>query len=499
LVVTDHVMRLVAALLAASLVLTAWSDASQAWDVGYYHLPFAARLVGIIDSQSYVFTPLNQARFDGYPKLAEWLQGILWKVTGRAESANYVSLGSLFFFAWWLRRTFRVSAAYTLIACLAIPLVQTHAASAYVDLPANVGLTIVILIAYRHVTLRSIPSKAEWAFAVAAAAFAANIKFQLVPIVALSLVGLAFITLRQCHRKLRAACLIGACIPIVFMTPLVNLLRFHNPVWPVQLRLFGRSLPFVEEAYASSPEWLASLPRPVRWCASLSEFGLAPIASHNRWSIDQWTPPSAPGFRMGGFFGIYVLAILVFLAASAVARPSRASRVAFVFMGCVSAVASVMPQSHELRYYLFWMLLLVSFALISAMSNVAKDDAGLRKSSTRRFHRGVDVDSEPSAPERRRRTTFRTVWGWLSLGTLACVIWSTQGVYLRRSGMSFRDLIAAKTDRAIVEHAGDGEHICIMQPPWSFLYDRHFHPARTYVVHEAETPEECSSARPTFR
>ena len=40
----DLVLRGLAALLAASLVIAGWHDVSQAYDVWYYHLPFAARL-----------------------------------------------------------------------------------------------------------------------------------------------------------------------------------------------------------------------------------------------------------------------------------------------------------------------------------------------------------------------------------------------------------------------------------------------------------------------
>ena len=65
----DVALRAFAALLFASAFVTAVHDASQAWDVGYYHLPFAARLAGILPADSFVFHPANVARFEGFTLL----------------------------------------------------------------------------------------------------------------------------------------------------------------------------------------------------------------------------------------------------------------------------------------------------------------------------------------------------------------------------------------------------------------------------------------------
>src|SRR5262245_28169020 len=99
--------------------MAGWHDVSQGYDVWYYHLPFAARLTGIMDASAYAFSADNQARFQGFPLFAELLQGILWRVTGHIEATNFVSLGALFGLMFLLRRLFAVPLHLSLLAFLA--------------------------------------------------------------------------------------------------------------------------------------------------------------------------------------------------------------------------------------------------------------------------------------------------------------------------------------------------------------------------------------------
>jgi len=90
--------------LLASMLVAALHDASQAWDVGYYHLPFAGRLVGLLPETQYVFSSANAARYKGFPLLAELLQGLFWRLTGRPEGANLVAFASVPVLAWFAQR-----------------------------------------------------------------------------------------------------------------------------------------------------------------------------------------------------------------------------------------------------------------------------------------------------------------------------------------------------------------------------------------------------------
>ncbi len=456
----DIALRVLACALLVSLAVAAWHDVSKAWDVWYYHLPFAGRLVGLAPASSFELGRANQARFDGFPLFGELLQGLLWRVTGRPECASFVALAALPGLAWFLKRTFAVPAHLSFIALLAIPLVQIHATACYVDLPANACVTMLGLLAYRQLVSRKPPSMRVMLGASALAIAAANTKFQLVPVVLAAATVLIATALRRDAKRRMRLLVIALALPLVFATPLKNVVRHGNPVWPVAIHLLGKTLPHAEGAYASSPVWLENVPRPLRWGASVLELGLRPIAEHHRWTIDQWTPPSEPGYRMGGFFGAYVVVNVAALLLAAFVRRTREARVAVMFAGGATLVASLVPQSHELRYYLFWMLLLVALNLV--------------------------VWSR----ERRALT------GLVALVALAVVAWSTEGTYLYASGDSFATFLAAKVDRAALERVGPGERVCVNRQPWTFLYAPHFHPERSYSVQEAEGPDECAGARP---
>ena len=104
----------------------------------------------MLDARSFTFSAENQARYEGFPLFAELLQGALWRITGHVSATNFrVALAALFVLPAFLWRVFRVPPGLALIAFLAIPLVQIHATSSYVDLPANACVTMLVLSVYR--------------------------------------------------------------------------------------------------------------------------------------------------------------------------------------------------------------------------------------------------------------------------------------------------------------------------------------------------------------
>lgn len=446
--------------LAVAIVVAACHDVSKAWDVWMYHLPFAGRIAGLVDPNTYVFGLANRQRFEGFPLLAEALQGLAWRLTGRPECANLVSVAALGMVVVFMKRRFGVPASLSLVAFLAIPLVQIHVTAAYVDLPANACATLLALVTYQALVAKEPPNTRELGIAAVLAVATSNMKFQLVPVVLGCAVVLLVRSLRNDDRRLARLGVIALALPFVFATPIKNVILHGNPVWPVEIHVPGVHIPFAETAYASSPRWLEHVPRPVRFLCSVLEIGARPIAEGHRWSIDQWTPPDEPGYRMGGFFGAFVLVNLVALAFAAYRRRSRENVVAIAFFAGLSALVSVLPQSHELRYYLVWMLTLVALNLV--------------------------------VWSRERPLTV----GWVGAAALAVVAWSTGGTYLVPSGDSFATLLATHVDRARLEAIAPGERVCIDRQPWTFLWSPQFHARASYVVQEAEDPSACNGARP---
>jgi hypothetical protein len=447
-------------------------DVSQAYDSGYYHLPFAARLAGVVPADVFVFHPANRARFDGFPLLGELLQGLLWRVTGHAPSTNLVAFASVPLFAWFLRKRFAVPLATSVLSLFAIPLVQTHAASTYVDLPSNAALAVLVLLAIHAWTTDASVAPRTLALALLCGAIAANMKTLAGPLVALALLALA---VRAATRgglpARRHLALAAVALPLVFFTPLKNAARHANPFYPIRTSVLGVALPGVEAPYASSPTWLKDAPQPVRFACSVLELGVRPMSDPRRWTVDQWAPSDATAYRMGGFFGMWVALNLALLAWRAVRETAGPARRAAAGFAVLTAAVSVMPQSHELRYYLVWMLVLVGTNAWLASKGAAP--------------RGL-LDARG--------------FGVAAAVAMLVVLRVTDFDYVHASGSTFEELRARKVDEAhLVRALAEGNtRVCVMHAPWNVLWAAPFHPnVRTpYVVIEAEEPEDCAGAPP---
>jgi len=128
----------------------------------------------------------------------------------------------------------------------------------------------------------------------------------------------------------------------------------------------------------------------------------------------------------------------------------------------MTAIVSVLPQSHELRYYLGWMIVLVALNLHLASLRSARPDG--------------------------------TLMGLACAGALGVVLMVTRCEYAYPSGRSFDALVRVEVDDAILGKVHDGEEVCVRRAPWNFLWASRFHAPRNYAVREAVTPAECDGA-----
>jgi hypothetical protein len=446
------------------MLAAACLNVSRAWDVWDYHLPFAARIAGIVPQSEFAFHAENEARFAGFPLLAERLQGWLWRLTGRPESANLLAFISVPALAAFLRVRFDVPIHLAILGLLAIPLVQLHATSCYVDLPANVAVAILVLTTMDAFATANAPSPRSVLAAAGAAAFAANTKVLMQPIVvvALAAFGIRCAWTERATNSVRKTLAIAGSLPIVFATPLKNLLAHDNPYYPLRLSVLGHVFEGPAEPYSSSPPWLAHALQPTRFAASVLEVGLRPMMDSGRWSLDQWALPTARDYRMGGFFGAYVLAQLVTLGFLLYRERSRRSVVAASGFAILTVLTASMVQSHELRYYMCWMLVLVSINLwmLTTLGTKARLSAGL-----------------------------------LASAALGVVLVVTRAAYVYPSGVGFAELVRERTDDQELATVRDDETICAADEPFNFLWVARFHPPHRYVLREAEPPDGCDGLR----
>lgn len=369
----EIVLILIAALVTISIFLKAIIDIDTNYDTWWYHLPFAARIWGIVPVEKFTPESVIQYRFSGFPLLAHWLQGLLWFITGRVQAANLVCFFSLIIYFVFLKIYFQVPLYLSIISLLAIPLVLTHATSSYVDLPGNIGISVLVMMTYLLFREKQLPSQRDAIVMFLGAATAANIKPQLQPLTFLvcCVIGLRLLWL---HFKQPSTLKpnLGKIVPIAFLasllifaTPVKNIVLHSNPFYPIQIKVAGVVL-----NHELVPKTYQEGNRPQKWLDSVLE-----ITSPPWWTTDQWNGGDDNYMdRGGGFFGAYVIFNLLFLIGFTIHEliqnrqlsqemGSIDSRTALVTALVMSIVPANFPQSHELRYFMFWMICLVSLNL----------------------------------------------------------------------------------------------------------------------------------------
>ncbi|MGF1478909.1 MAG: hypothetical protein ACFB4I_05400 [Cyanophyceae cyanobacterium] len=467
-------LKLVALLVVVLMFFKSIIDVDRSYDTWVYHLPFAARIWGIVPAEIYGFEPHEEARFDGFPLLAEFFQGFFWLVLRRVQAANLASYVSLIIYFGFLKVYFRVPLYLSAIALLAIPLVQTHATTCYVDLPGNLALSALILMTYR---LYAQPhyQKRDLLTLFIAAASAANIKPQLVPLVffVLCFTLPRIVWLQYQHspqpraffRWLRFLPIVSLAMLIVFATPIKNIVLLGNPFYPVRIELAGRVLNHQVGLYNASPEALRDAPRPQRWVHSLLEINTP------GWSVDQWNGNNPQLMnRMGGFFGAYVVFNVLLLGYLCVRDRSRSTVTAVILVAIMSTVASIFPQSHELRYFMYWMISLVSLNLYLVTA----------------------LEWSPKLWVVNPRTV-----GLVCTGMLAVVIASTKSFYIRPYFFTLEKHIQQHANRDILSQIDEGDHVCLVgKQPYTFLYSAYFHPNKApYSLKASGEAEGCGTRR----
>jgi hypothetical protein len=464
-----RLLQALALVLALSTGFSGLHDVSRAWDVWYYHLPFAARLVGLVGPGDYVFHPANQSRLAGFPLLAELVQGLVWRLTGRPENANLVAMGSLALYLVFLRRALRVPVHLGFLALMAVPLVQIHVTSAYIDLPANACASALVISVIRLHAGEGPPPARAGLFILGLSAVVANMRFQLHPLVAVAVAAALprLVPPVWKARDLRTIGIFVIAVPVVGATFLKNALSHHNPYYPMQIAAGPFVLPGPDTPYSSSPVWLEHAPRAIRWLCSVLEIGAFPLSDGRRWTIDQWAPWDSPALRMGGFFGAYVVFHLLLLGWAVARGRSRRARAAGIGFALFTLLIAHVPQSHELRYYLSWMMVLVSLNLWLIGEGAAPDGG----------------------------TWKLPALGAACTGFLGVVLAVTRSIYVYPSGLTFAELMREGLDQGVIAAIRDGETVCLRREPYTFLYGARFHPGRRYLVKEVERPEECGEGR----
>lgn len=369
--VLEIILSAIALIIATAIFLKAFIDVDNSYDVGWYHLPFAARIWGIVPAASFSSENIVEYRYAGFPLLTHFFQGLLWKLSGRVQAANLVGYLSLIIYFLTLRSFFQVPLYLSVFAIFAIPAVLTHASTSFVDLPGNIGAAVLMMMIYRVFRQSQLPRQKELLFSFLGAAMAANTKPQLQPLVfvlfwiaGIRLLWLYFKYTVAGKRQLwLTASLAAIASVLIFATPIKNVALHGNPFYPIKIQVAGMVL-----NHKLTPETYSEGNRPQKWLQSILEINTP------KWSTDQWNGGNEKYMdRGGGFFGAYVVFNLLLLLSLTIREQllnrkstehkSRHATTALATILLVSLIPANFPQSHELRYFMFWMITLVSLNL----------------------------------------------------------------------------------------------------------------------------------------
>jgi hypothetical protein len=464
------------ALFAVVFILLAYAvlhDLDINYDNIAYQIPFAARRAGLIPKEAYAFGLWLEQCYASFPPLPYYINGYFWRLTGTPNGGAMISLVAFSGFCVLLNRLFRVPLLLLFIGFAAIPAIQVNIIHGTVDLTANLAFASALIMATFVLIDRW---NAWWALgALTAAALAGNYKPQFIPLAgafaAAFVVALLLFRERRefissiGQRKTVYWILFALAIIGCYDMAIRNLILFGNPLYPIQLKVLGVTLPGTSiGALYSQPLYLHDAPQQWRWFLSILDYkalGPRPLPYLLGMGDVPWDSPAA---SMGGYFSFFVLFNLWLFFASAWSKGVSHRWLALCFIIGSIAVAST-PSSHDLRYFSFWIIYLVTMNFAYLWYWNSEDVTG------RRYYTAVAI----------------------SAFLFICAI--TGGVNFLNFGRSLQKM-SVPIDAKFVSKFENGKRYCLLN--WNqigILATAPLHPGRSYSVLYGRSEEECKEAK----
>lgn len=362
----------------ALVVVSSVARPAIPFDSWYYHLPFSAHLWNIGSArETLLLSPGVQELYAGFPLLAEFLQGGLWWLSGTISATTLPNSLGLALFVFAAVRITKADLPILTFGILSVPLVVIHSVSAYIDLFSALLICIQVIAASlivdkpRPLGTRLARFADPAVLYVAAAAAAGNTKFTaLVISLAISAYLLAFVAFQKggasLARDVKLIATVGIATALSGLTCARNLWEYGNPFYPIALGPF----PGPKKEYQNYPLYTQAvgwLGRPINWVLSITETDWIIRGVKVVYNIDLHAGDNADFYgpaRTGGYWGALVISSIIvggaLFARTAQRNPKALHQHKFLF-SCflfLSVLTAFMPQSHELRYYLYWPLLL---------------------------------------------------------------------------------------------------------------------------------------------
>lgn len=477
-----NILNIISISVLISLFLTAFFDATYGGDGFWYHLPFAGRIWGLIPPETYSFEEILEYRYLGLPLLGNFFQGLFWFIFQRAETANLFCYFSLIIFIAYLKFYLKIPFYLATISLLAVPMIHMHSTKMYIDLPSNIFASITILTIY-IITINNFNfNKYELGILFFSALLAANIKYQMTPIIFVMVavfLGGCLIKINRNQQNnikekltktIKSTILISLANIVIFFTCTKNIIIYQNPFYPMKLDVGGIVLNHTEVADDVMHDDLRKYHKTIRWSRSLLEIGAFDERRPWRWSLGMdFIDRSEKTLGVVGYFGGYVVFNLLFLTYISWRFWGKEIKYALLLFLPISLFTAYLPQSYELRYYMYWMIVLVSLNayLCSYFS---------RKSSTK---------------------IVKPIYFALVATVFMLIFMHTTRYWFTKPQFSGFNQQLQRTDiidqqlLTNIKNGKYGENICLIgKTQFGLLYSSYFHPENSYsITAEFNLPE----------
>lgn len=355
------------------------------WDSWAYHFPFSANIFDINNySKNFLLDKSLQIRYDGFPLLPEFLQGLLWIATNSLSATTLINSVSLAIFIIVASKYGRANFSILVFGTLSIPLIAVHALSTYIDLFVGVWLAfqyLVAIIIYRHFSGTKVSSRLLlWYVLFIFASFISGNSKMWAPVISIAITAFLLIATLNIRRECLSKYIVGRLIAVLAISSILscstfikNSIVYSNPIYPIQysIPVFNIHLNGPEIEYKNYPGYadrFGVFQRPIYFVLSISEYdwiirGVDPFYKLETGMGDN--PIKYSPARTGGWWGLDVVISLSIIFSILIIRklPKYKAREIDLFplslFGAITVLTAFMPQSHELRYFLYWPLMLI--------------------------------------------------------------------------------------------------------------------------------------------
>ncbi|MEJ0019868.1 MAG: hypothetical protein WDN25_25595 [Acetobacteraceae bacterium] len=354
------------------------------YDSWWYHLPFASCLWNIGGGcAAFHMDARSLDRFQGFPKIWELAQGGIWALTGALWTIVLPQLVLAGAYGWTCWRGLRIPPLTLVMGVFASPMLVLHFMGTNNDLPGALAIAIgFFLLADLAAGTAGAAAWPRIAAVLAAFAIAGNIKYQaLLGCVAVAAaIGVTCLVVRGIVPRRRLGILLVLAVATILASAwaIANVVRFGNPVYPIDVAVAGRHVfPGPEDLSTdpATPTYLlygsrqVTLPEPVNFVLSITEFdwtmrGVAPWYSLGSEAGEQ--PRRGGPARTGGWGAVFVLGnlcLLLYQLLRPARTPDHRQRVMVGAAVLLCVATALLPRAHELRYWLYLPLVIVPINL----------------------------------------------------------------------------------------------------------------------------------------